>query len=728
MTGAPDTAGSAVSPPKPSGEDAPGYGVVAWFAQYFNRPYSAAAVASRLPAGADLTDPVMMSRALAAIGLKSQLVKRAPHKIDQIALPYIVLRKAGMPLVLTAIRPPNGDARVVDPAQAGETRTLTKRDLKREVLSEVLLVTQADDRASRMLSPDTKSLGPQKGHWFWAPVRANWGNWVQVLLAALLLNLLTLALPLFVMNVYDKVIPNLAFVTLWTLAIGVGIALALDLVLRTVRANILENIGRRVDLKVAARLFEQAMQVRLLSRRGGAAGIASTIRDFEMVREFFASATFVSLIDLMFIGIFVAALFAIVGPIAFVPLAAVPVVLLLALIAQIPLGRSAAQAQQMATKRHVVLVESLASIETIKSLNAEPFMQREWETAVTASSHINGRTKFWSGVATNGTMLVQQAVSVGIIVWGVFLVSRGEITIGGLIAANILAGRVLAPLGTIAQTIFRAQYAFKSLAALNRFMALPVEQGDAVKRTTHVVEGAVSLRDVCLTYPDAQQPALNNLSFECEAGASIAVLGKVGSGKTTTGKVIAGLLEPDSGTILIDGIAQKHYEPADLRRGIGYLPQNPDLFTGTLRENLMIGDANASDEALRRALYFAAMDSFVEQSPEGLDMFLGDQGSKLSGGQRQGIALARLILRRPRLLFLDEPTNAMDQQMEATVIARLRELNNEGTGLIICTHRQTLAAMTTRLLVMDQGRIVLDGPRGEVLNKLRVASTQKAAG
>ena len=727
MSGPVDAAVQAVSTPDASIREAPGIAVVEWFARYFNRPFSASAVAARLPAGADLRDPVMISRALAAIGLKSRLVKRAPQKVDKIALPYVLLRNGQSPLVLTAISDDGKIASVAEPESEGETRSMPMRELNREIRAEVLLVTQADDRTSRMLSPDASTTTAQNGHWFWAPVRANWSNWTQVLAAALLLNLLTLALPLFVMNVYDKVIPNLAFVTLWTLAIGVGIALALDLLLRTVRSNILENIGRRVDLKVAARLFEQAMNVRLVSRPGGAAGIASTIRDFEMVREFFASATFVSMIDLLFIGIFVAALFAVVGPIAFVPLAAVPVVLVLALIAQIPIGRSAARAQQMATKRHVVLVESLASIETIKSLNAEPFMQQEWETAVTASSHINGRTKFWSSIATNGTVLVQQAVSVCIIVWGVFLVSRGEITIGGLIAANILAGRVLAPLGTIAQTIFRAQYAFKSLAALNRFMALPGEQSPAITRTSNVVHGSISLQDVCLTYPDAQRPALNTLSFNIAAGESVALLGKVGSGKTTAGKVISGLLEADSGKVLIDGLAQSQYEPADLRRGIGYLPQNPDLFTGTLRENLMIGDQNASDDALVRALYFSAMDGFLAQTPEGLDMFIGEQGNRLSGGQRQGVALARLLLRRPRLLFLDEPTNAMDQQMEAAVIARLRELNQEGIGLIICTHRQTLAAMADRLLVMDQGRMVLDGPRAEVLHKLRAASASKAA-
>lgn len=346
-------------------------------------------------------------------------------------------------------------------------------------------------------------------------------------------------------------------------------------------------------------------------------------------------------------------------------------------------------------------------------------MQREWENAVAASSQVNGRTKFWSSIASNGTMMIQQAVSVLIIVWGVFLVSDGVITIGGLIAANILAGRVLAPLGTIAQTIFRAQYAFKALAALNRFMALPLEQDAAVTSDAQIKTGAVVVKDVRFSYPDAQVSALNDLSFSVKAGECVALLGRVGSGKTTTGKILSGLIRADSGTVLIDGVALDQYDPAELRRGLGYLPQAPDLFTGTLRENLTVGNARASDDEIKRALYFAAMDEFLAAVPEGLDLFIGEQGRRLSGGQRQGVALARLLLRYPKMLFLDEPTNAMDQRMQGQIIQRLGELNRAGTGMMICTHRQSLAAMADRLIVMDQGRAVLDGRSDEVLDKLR---------
>lgn len=706
-------------------EDVSNLELVGWFARAFQRPFSAQAVTIRLPENADMKNPAIIARALSAVGLKSRLVLRDPKAIDQIVLPCILFRTSGDPLVLVSIDPKRKTACVVDPAEGDLQKDMPMRALRRTVRPDVLLVTLADDRTNSRLSPSTSNAALKKGHWFWKPVRANWSNWFQILIAAFILNMLSLALPLFVMNVYDKVIPNLAFVTLWTLALGVAVALCFDLILRTMRANILENIGRRVDLKVASSIFSQAMNVRLLSRPTGAAGIANTIRDFEVVREFFASATFVSVIDILFIGIFIAALYAIVGPIAIIPLCAVPIVVVLALIAQIPIGRSAAKAQQMATKRHIVLVESLMGIETIKSLNAEPVMQSEWENAVMASSRINGRTKFWSSVAANGTMLVQQSVSVAIIVWGVFLVSTGEITVGGLIAANILAGRVLAPLGTIAQTIFRAQYAFKSLSALNQFMRLPVEHDSEITSDLRVTDGRVQVQSVSFTYPDAKTPALRDLTFDIGPSEIVALLGKVGSGKTTTGKLITGLLVPQEGTVLVDGIALSQYEPAELRSGIGYLPQNPELFTGTLRENILIGVSNASDEEIQLALYYAALDDFTAGVPEGLDLFIGEQGNRLSGGQRQGLALARLIIRKPRMLFLDEPTNAMDQSMETKVIARLKELNNGGTGLVVCTHRQSLAAIADRLMVMDKGRIVLDGPRTKILNRLRTMGAEK---
>ncbi|MEP5732050.1 MAG: type I secretion system permease/ATPase [Sulfitobacter sp.] len=717
--------------PKPSLAEPsahPGLRIVVWFAQHLGQPYSQAAVLARLPSDPDPTDREMTGRALEAIGLRSKLSIRDARRIDPIVLPCVVFDKAsGAPLIVQAIDRARKTAEVIDLAEGPLVKEIPLRKLARQTDGKVMLITYEGDRTESQLSPEARTQAAPLRHWFWTPFWANWTIWVQIILAVFVINILSVALPLFVMNVYDRVIPNLAYVTLWTLAIGVAIAMGLDMLLRILRNGMLETIGKRVDVKAATGIFRQAMNVRLMDRPGGAAGISNNIRDFEMVREFFASSTFISLIDLLFIGVFVTVLFLIVGPLAWVPLIAVPVVIVLALFAQIPIGRTVEKAQQIAIKRHVVLVESLFGIETVKSLNAEPVMQREWEKAVAQSALISGRTRFWSNFAITGTMVVQQAVSVGIILWGVFLVAEAQITVGGLIAANILAGRVLAPLGNIAQTLFRAQHAFKAMRALSGFMKLPVENTAIVRKSERVTQGAISFRDVSFGYPDTPVAAVNNLTLDFAPGQATALLGRVGSGKSTLGKLCNGLLTPQSGIILIDGQEIGQYDPAELREGVAYLTQDTDLFTGTIRENLLIGRPNASDEQVHRALYFAAMDTFISENPEGLNQFIGEKGNRLSGGQRQGLAIARMVLRNPKIAFLDEPTSAMDQQMEATITARLGELAREGMGLILCTHRQSLADIATRLVVIEKGQKVLDGPRAEVAEKLRQMSAARAA-
>ncbi|MEX0339472.1 MAG: ATP-binding cassette domain-containing protein, partial [Arenibacterium sp.] len=622
-----------------------------------------------LPAQFDPHDANDLARALASVGLRALMTTAKPKRIDPATLPCVVFDRDGKPSILTAIAKRARAFTVLDPAVKALETELSRREFERRFTRQVLLVAPDTDVTRR----NAASPAEVSGHWFWAAVRANWSAWVQVLIAAFCINLLSLALPIFVMNVYDRVIPNAALVTLWTLAGGVAIALILDLTLRTLRSGVLEDLGRRVDMQVASRLFDQAMSIRLLDRKGGAAGMANTIRDFESVRDFFGSASFVALIDLLFIGLFVTALFFVVGDLAFVPLLAIPAVLLLALIAQLPIGRSASDAQQLAMRRHIVLVESLLGIEAIKSLNAEPVMQREWERAVTAASRISGKTRFWSGLATNGTLIIQQIVSVCIIVWGVYLVAEGQITIGAMIAANILAGRVLSPLAAVAQTIFRANYARRAMRALNDMMALQRERGAQVKSDLTVDKGAIEFRDVSFRYPGTDLPALDKVSFTIQPQEVVALLGRVGSGKTTAGKLMNGLLQADSGNILVDDHAVTQFDPAELRAGIGYLTQESELFTGTLRENMTIGAPDARDDAIRDALYLAGMDDFISSGPEGLNMSIGEKGNRLSGGQRQGIALARLLLRKPKVLFLDEPTNAMDQQMEANVTKRLKE-------------------------------------------------------
>ena len=699
-----------------------GLGAVAWMADFHGQPWSDKAVRARIVAGFDPRDPVSISRALAAVGLRSRIVLRRLKAIDPAVLPCLIFKDTGAPLILVGFSPDKRNARVIDPDRDDPEQETPVRELSRRMRREVMLVTPEGALADRRLSE--KPDRAQK-HWFWGPIRENRSGWWQVMVSALCINLLGLALPIFVMNVYDRVIPNLAFVTLWTLALGVVLAIGLDLVLRSVRARALETVGRRLDTGIAASLFNHAMSLRPLARKNGTSVLASHIRDFETVREFFSSASFISLIDLLFIGVFIFVLYVLVGPLALVPLLAIPAVFTLAIIAQLPMGRIAAEAQELAGRRQAVLVESLIGLETIKTLNAEPVMQREWERASAASSRVNGRTRFWSNFAISGTQMIQQFVSVGIIVWGVFLVAEGKITVGALIAANILAGRALAPLGAIAQTIFRAQYAMRSLKALSEFMEIQPERTAEVESAARITQGALALEDVRFRYPNAERYAISGLSMTLQAGGCVALLGRVGSGKSTMGKLLCGLLEPETGSVLIDGRSAAQYDPAELRAGVGYMPQDPEFFTGTLRENLVIGRPEASDVELEDALHDASMAAFVASDPAGLSRFIGEKGAQLSGGQRQGLALARLLLRRPKLLFLDEPTNAMDHDMEQEIVRRLGALNKAGTGLILCTHRPALAQLADRWVVMDGGRVIVDDTREAVIKKLKQSASAK---
>lgn len=699
-----------------------GFAVAAWLADHHNRPWTEAAARARLPANAETNRPETLSLALATAGLEARLIEVRPDRIDPATLPAVLFAMDGTPFVVTAISRAPRRIAIVEPARDGLTSELTPSALRARARHLALLV--APESAAAM---DRQDADP-KGHWFWRVMGENRSAWVQIAIAALAINILALALPVFVMNVYDRVIPNLAFVTLGTLALGVGLAVVLDWALRTLRAGVLERIGRRLDTGVSTRLFAHTMALRPADMPGGALGTASFLRDFETVREFFGSASLVALIDLFFIGIFIFVLWLIVGPLALVPLLAIPAMVLLSLLSQLPMGAAAAKAQTAANRRQKVLIEALAGLETIKTLNAEPVMQREWNAATAATARVTGRSRFWSNFATNGTQVIQQAVSIGIITWGVFLISDNRISIGALIAANILSGRALAPLGAIAQTIFRAHHARRAMQSISALMAVAPERGREIKGDLVIRTGGVEVSGLSFAYPGTTTAAIDDLTLSIAPGEIVALVGRVGSGKSTLGRLMSGLLAAQRGTILIDGQNLAQYDPAELRHGIGYLPQEPEMFTGTLGENLTLGAPRASGEDIARALRIAGIDGFVASLPQGLATHVGERGRNLSGGQRQGLALARMILCRPRVLFLDEPTNAMDRDMEMRVTQELSALRDDGTALILCTHRPGLAALAGRMVVMDRGRKVLDGASQQVMEALRQAAIAKSGG
>jgi ATP-binding cassette subfamily C protein LapB len=705
-------------PPAAGERDDPLLACLAYIAGRYGVAYSRAGILDHLPLGPDgrLT-PELFERAAARMGFKASVVRRKPSEVPGIVAPFVILFANGDAGV--GIRKHAARRRwdVVVPQVSDAARSAPFSRLDQEALETVIYV--ARDEAAAAPGAAEEPLG-RRGHWFWGEVARYWPAWLQIVFAALLVNVLGLAFPLFVMSIYDRVIPNFSVPTLWALTAGVLIVVLFEFLLRQLRAIALDEAGRRVDMRIGSRLFEHALAISMKERRVDTGAMANQIREFETVRDFFTSSSIIAITDLLFIGIFIAVLLVIVGPIGYVPLAAVPIVLALTLLVQFPLERSVRVTAQQASRRHALLIDAVSSVETVKLVGGEGVMQRRWEDAVAANARANTATRYWSSIALYLTAMVQQVVGVLVLVWGVFLVADGRITVGGLIAANLLAGRVLAPLGNIAMTIARAQQAIAAMRGISEIVRLESDRPAVIATGDRVRHGEIEFRGVHFAYPGSQVEALTNLSLRIRPGERVALLGRVGSGKSTIGKLMTGLYPPDKGVVLVDGTEISHFDPADLRRAVGLVSQEAELFAGSLRDNITIGRPRASKDEVDEVVKAAGVDSFTSGHPQGLARMLGERGRGLSGGQRQAVALARTLIRDPRVLFLDEPSSAMDSNTEADLIRRIRNwCDSRGVTLIVCSHRSSFLDLASRIILVEQGAVIADGPRDDILRRLK---------
>jgi len=680
--------------------------------RYFNRPFSEETLSAGLPLEDNWLTPALFERAADRAGLTAKVVKRALSDISPLTLPAVLLLRNRRACLLNTVKS-DGACEVVDPDTGGVSKTRLA-DLEPEYTGHAILVREQLHFDART----EHSAVPRVQHWFWGVVKEAWPLYGEVLLASLLVNVFALVMPLFIMNVYDRVVPNDTTETLWALAVGVLIVLCFDFVMRMLRAYLVDIAGKRIDVILSANIFEKAMGLRMEARPASVGSFASNIHEFESFREFITSATITALVDLPFVVLFIAVIFWIGGPVGVVPLLAVPLIILVGIMLQRSLGEIIQTSFRCAAQKQGLLIESLSTIETVKALSAEGVLQRRWEQLVGTVARLGIKARTLSSAIVNISVTVQQLASVGVIVVGVYLIAERELTIGALVACTILTSRALAPLGQVAGLMTRYHQSKSALMTLNNVMQLPVERPPA-KSFVHrpKIRGDIEFRNVTFSYPGQQTPALSNVSFRLGAGERVGLIGRIGSGKSTVEKLILGLYKPTSGSILIDGVDINQIDPAVLRRNIGYVPQDVVLFYGTVKENITFSAPYVDDAAMLRAAEIAGVTEFVHPSAQGFDLKIGERGEGLSGGQRQTVAVARALVLDPPVLIMDEPTNALDNRSEEAFKGKL-EKALPGKTFVLVTHRASLLTLVPRLIVLDGGRIVADGPKEQVMQAL----------
>lgn len=576
------------------------------------------------------------------------------------------------------------------------------------------------------MSTTASERPPRFAAWLAEPMLANRDTYMKVALAAAVINLFGIVTSLFTMTVYDRVLPNNATASLIALSIGLAIVLVFDFVLRTLRAYFMDVAGARIDQEVGETVFARLLAMRMDARTGPTGALAGLMRELETLRDFFASVTLTALVDVPFILLTLTVLALIGGPVALVPLAMVPLVIAAGWFTEPALERLSARAMNETLVKQAVLVEAIGGIETVKTSNAGRLLSARWSDSLERHSTVSLRQRLVGAISVNVAVIANTVAYAGVVIVGVGMIADERLTMGGLIACSILAGRAVAPLGQIAQLLSRLNQTRTAYRQLNALMANPPEgpQGSALALAG--VTGMIEFRGVSFRYPGQAEKALDGVNFSIQPGERVALLGRMGSGKSTIARLILGLYEPEDGLVLIDGSDLRQLDPAAMRSGIGAVLQNTVLMSGSIRENILLGREGLDDAAMLRASEIAGAHGFVGQIANGYDLKLADRGESLSGGQRQSIALARALVGDPKLYVMDEPTSAMDAQTESALIKRLNAAT-QGRTLVLVTHRPAMLRLAERVIVLERGKIVADGPRDAVLARAQRPRAAAAA-
>ncbi|MDQ1263578.1 MAG: ATP-binding cassette, subfamily bacterial LapB [Campylobacterota bacterium] len=700
------------------------------FTKLYNRPYSADALVADLPIPPGRVTPKLFSldaqgsksafhRAAQHAGFSSKLVNYSFKDISPLLLPVILILRGDehneKACILTEISPDKKYAKIILP-EAGEGENWVKSEfLEAEYINFAFLLKhnhEYNDTHKRLLKHENR-------HWFWGTLRYFSTVYIDVVIASFLINLFIMATPIFTLNIYDRVVPNNAIDTLWIFASGIVIIYIFEIILKFLRSYFLENVAKKSDIIMSSIIYEHVLNMKTASKPHSVGSFASNLKDFDSIRGFFNASSITAIVDLPFTVIFLFITYIIGGWLIAIPIISALIIIIYSIIVEKPMRRSIQSTYEASAHKNAVLIESLTAMETIKALGINGQYQWKWEEATGDVAQKGLKSKILSNSISTFVNFIIQLNTVAIIIGGVYAIGDKSLSMGGLIAVVMLGSRMLSPLGQVAALIANFQQTKTAYDAINMIMKLPVEREEAknfVQRP--LFKGKIEFKHVSFTYPNSDIKVLDNVSFTIHPSESVGIIGTNGSGKTTIEKLILGLYDPTEGSILIDGIDIKQIDPADLRQNISYVPQDVILFQGTLKDNIVLRSPAAGDEDILRVSKLSGVSDFVDTHPMGYDMHIGERGDGLSGGQKQSISIARAFIHEAPIILLDEPTNSMDSTHESNFIRALREYKKEHTMLLI-SHKNILLALTQRLILLDKGKVVLDGAYEDVLKQLQ---------
>lgn len=686
-----------------------------YLSRYYGLANSPEALINGLPLSDGKLTPFLLPRAAERAGLTAKENRSKLKDIPKLVFPVILLLRGGESCVINSFDEESGEAEIVTAESGMVPIAYAIEDLEQRYIGRFFMVKKQfryDERSPEILKP-------KDGHWFWSTIWQSKLIYRDVLIASLLINIFAIATPMFSRIVYDKVVPNLAFDTLWVLASGIFFIFLFDVTLKLLRSYFIDIAGKKSDVLISAKLYTKVLGIRMENRPPSVGAFARHLQEFESIREFFTSATISSLIDLPFALIFLIIIGLMSGPIVIVPVIGAIILAIYSYFIQGKLRRSIEEGSRLASQKYANLIESLSGLETVKLYGAEGQFQYRWEEAVTHMANWNIKSRRITDGIQNAAGFVQQSSNVFMVIVGVYLISAGDLSMGGLIASTMLSSRAISPMIQLSLLSTRYNQAKSSLTIIEQIMAMPDEQ-EKGKRYIHrpIIQGKIELDNVTFHYPNSELASIRNLSLTINPGEKVAIIGRIGSGKTTLERLIMGLYRPTEGHVRIDDtdIGQLHH--IDIRRNIGCVPQDNILFFGSIRDNITLGRPLVDDRDVMDAANRAGVTIFTQTDPAGLERQVGEGGQLLSGGQKQAVCIARALLSHPPVLLMDEPTSAMDNRSEMLIKNQLRQLSNRET-LILITHKTTMLDIVDRVIVMEKGSIIADGQKADVLNALR---------